>query len=99
VPTQAGERAAGRSRLDPRDQANGFRILARRDGNGVRLYTRNGYNFADRFQRIVEAVASLPVQSCFIDGEAIVVDERGYRPLSCYAPGRTTMPLCCAPST
>jgi ATP-dependent DNA ligase len=40
----------------------------------VRLFSRNRYNFADRFPRIVEAVASLPVQSCFIDGEAIVVD-------------------------
>jgi bifunctional non-homologous end joining protein LigD len=56
---------------------DGFRILARRDANGVRLFTRNGYNFADRFPRIVEAVANLPVQSCFIDGEAIVVDENG----------------------
>jgi ATP-dependent DNA ligase len=56
---------------------DGFRILARRDAKGVRLYTRNGYNFADRFPRIVEATAGLPVQSCFIDGEAIVFDERG----------------------
>src|SRR5215470_8925593 len=56
---------------------DGFRILARRDGDNVRLYTRNGYNFADRFPRIVEAVKSLPVQSCFIDGEAIVVDTNG----------------------
>ena len=56
---------------------DGFRILARRDGNSVRLYTRNGYNFADRFPRIVEAVKSLSVQSCFIDGEAIVVDANG----------------------
>jgi bifunctional non-homologous end joining protein LigD len=43
----------------------------------VRLFTRNGYNFADRFPRIVEAVTNLPVRSCFIDGEAIVVDESG----------------------
>jgi ATP-dependent DNA ligase len=56
---------------------DGFRILARRDSHGVRLYTRNGYNFADRFPKIVEAIASLPVRSCFIDGEVIVVDERG----------------------
>src|SRR6516162_6028485 len=55
---------------------DGFRILARRDAKGIRLYTRNGYNFADRFPRIVEAIAGLPVQSC-IDGEAIVVDENG----------------------
>jgi ATP-dependent DNA ligase len=56
---------------------DGFRIMARRDDNGVRLYTRNGYDFAGRFPQIVEAVAKLKVRSCFIDGEAIVVDERG----------------------
>ena len=28
-------------------------------------------------RRIVEAVSKLPVQSCFIDGEAIVVDQGG----------------------
>ena len=31
----------------------------------------------DCFPRIVEAVKSLPVRSCFIDGEAIVVDANG----------------------
>ena len=56
---------------------DGFRILARRAGGRVRLYTRNGYDFAARFPRIVAAVKSLPVRSCFIDGEAIVIDERG----------------------
>jgi ATP-dependent DNA ligase len=56
---------------------DGFRIIARRDANGVRLYTRNGYNFASRFPQIVEAVSKLKVRSCLIDGEAIVVDERG----------------------
>src|ERR1044071_9132179 len=56
---------------------DGFRILARRDSAGVRLYTRNGYDFAGRFPQIVEAVSKLKVRSCFIDGEAIVVDKRG----------------------
>ena len=51
--------------------------MARRNENGVRLYTRNGYDFAGRFPQIVEAVSRLKVRSCFIDGEAIVVDERG----------------------
>jgi bifunctional non-homologous end joining protein LigD len=41
------------------------------------LFTRNGYNFAGRFPTIVAAIASLPVRSCLIDGEAIVVDESG----------------------
>jgi hypothetical protein len=36
--------------------ANGAKEPARTLGTeGVRLYTRNGYNFADRFPRIVEA--------------------------------------------
>jgi bifunctional non-homologous end joining protein LigD len=51
--------------------------MARRDANGVRLYTRNGYDFAGRFPQIVEAASKLKVRSCFIDGEAIVIDERG----------------------
>jgi bifunctional non-homologous end joining protein LigD len=56
---------------------DGFRIMARRDPQSVRLYTRNGYDFAGRFPQIVEALSKLKVRSCFIDGEAIVVDERG----------------------
>jgi bifunctional non-homologous end joining protein LigD len=56
---------------------DGFRIMARRAGGHVRLFTRNGYDFADRFPKIVEAVANLPVRSCLIDGEAIVVDKDG----------------------
>ena len=56
---------------------DGFRILARRDAKGVRLFTRNGYDFTTRFPKIIDAVASLPVRSCVVDGEAIVVDERG----------------------
>jgi bifunctional non-homologous end joining protein LigD len=51
--------------------------MARRNGDGVRLYTRNGYDFAGRFPQIVEAVSKLRARSCLIDGEAIVVDERG----------------------
>ena len=56
---------------------DGFRIIARRDAKGVRLFSRNGYDFTARFPKIVDAIASLPVRSCVVDGEAIVVDERG----------------------
>jgi ATP-dependent DNA ligase len=41
---------------------DGFRIMARRDSHGLRLFTRNGYNFAGRFPTIVAAIASLPVR-------------------------------------
>ncbi len=51
---------------------DGFRILARRDGERVRLLTRHGTDFSDRFPLIAEAIRGLPVRSCLIDGEAIV---------------------------
>ena len=56
---------------------DGFRIMARKDGDRVRLITRNGYDFADRYPLIVDGIASLPVETCIIDGEAIVVDQNG----------------------
>jgi ATP-dependent DNA ligase len=56
---------------------DGFRILARRDAKGVRLYTRNGNDFSKRFLLVVASVMALPVRSCLIDGEVIVTDEAG----------------------
>jgi bifunctional non-homologous end joining protein LigD len=50
----------------------GMRIMARRDGAGVRLITRHGNDFTDRFPIIVAAVAALPARSFLIDGGAIV---------------------------
>jgi bifunctional non-homologous end joining protein LigD len=56
---------------------DGLRILARRDGAGVRLITRAGNDFSSRFPFIAMAVGKLPVCSCLIDGEAIVCDDNG----------------------
>jgi bifunctional non-homologous end joining protein LigD len=56
---------------------DGFRILARHNAAGVRLITRVGNDFSSRFPSIAIAVASLPVGSCLIDGEAIVCDDNG----------------------
>jgi bifunctional non-homologous end joining protein LigD len=48
-----------------------------RDSAGMRLITRHGNDFTDRFPLIASAVAALPARSCLIDGEAIVCDENG----------------------
>ena len=56
---------------------DGFRILAQRADARVRLLTRKGTNFSSRFPQIVAAVTLLPVQSCLIDGEAIVCNGDG----------------------
>jgi bifunctional non-homologous end joining protein LigD len=56
---------------------DGFRILARRDGAGVRLITRHGTDFTSRFPLAVDAITRLPAHSFLLDGEAIVTNERG----------------------
>jgi bifunctional non-homologous end joining protein LigD len=56
---------------------DGFRILARRDAERVRLFTRHGTDFTARYPKIAAAVERLPVRSCALDGEAIVVNTEG----------------------
>jgi len=56
---------------------DGYRLMARRDPIGIRLLTRNGYDWAPRYPLIVEAVNKLKVRSCLIDGEAVACDEKG----------------------
>jgi bifunctional non-homologous end joining protein LigD len=56
---------------------DGFRVIARKDGARVKLYSRPGNDLSDRFSLIVEALAGLRSQSCIIDGEAVACDERG----------------------
>jgi len=49
---------------------DGFRIMARRDSAGVRLFTRHGNDFKSRFPLAVAALLALPGRSFLIDGEA-----------------------------
>jgi ATP-dependent DNA ligase len=56
---------------------DGFRIMARRGGAGVRLFSRNGHDFTSRFPLLAAAVTALPAHSFLIDGEAIVTDDDG----------------------
>ena len=56
---------------------DGFRIMALRDGAGVRLITRHGNDFTARFPLAVAAVSALSARSFLIDGEAICTDENG----------------------
>ena len=56
---------------------DGYRLLVRRNGDGVRLYTRRGFDWSKRFPLIVEAAARLRVRSATIDGEAIVCGQHG----------------------
>ena len=57
---------------------DGYRLMARRDPVGIRLITRRGNDWSDRFPLVVEAVNHLKVRSCLIDGEVVCCDERGF---------------------
>ena len=56
---------------------DGFRIIARKDGERVRLYSRPGNDLTHRFPLIVETLARLRSRSCIIDGEAVACDDNG----------------------
>ena len=56
---------------------DGFRVIARKDGERVKLYSRPGNDLTDRFPLIVEALARLRSRSCIIDGEAVACDDSG----------------------
>jgi bifunctional non-homologous end joining protein LigD len=43
----------------------------------VLLLTRNGNDYTDVFPEIARAIKALPVDSCIIDGEVVVNDEKG----------------------
>ena len=56
---------------------DGFRLMGRRDARSVRLLTRRGYDWTQRFRLIADAISGLRCRSCLIDGEAVACDEEG----------------------
>ena len=51
---------------DRKIKDDGFRVIARKDGERVKLYSRPGNDLTNRFPLIVEAVAKLRSRSCII---------------------------------
>lgn len=56
---------------------DGYRLLARIDGDSVRLMTRNGNDWTHKLPRLVEAVAAMEIPSGWVDGEIVVMNEHG----------------------
>jgi bifunctional non-homologous end joining protein LigD len=56
---------------------DGIRLIALKTERHVSLLSRNKNELAGRFPEIVEAVQSLPVRECVIDGEVVAVDDEG----------------------
>ena len=66
---------------------DGYRSQVVIEGGQVRIFSRNGYDWSDRYPSIVRAAANLPCQSAIIDGEAIVQDGDGASDFSLHATG------------
>ncbi|QJS29300.1 non-homologous end-joining DNA ligase [Rhizobium ruizarguesonis] len=56
---------------------DGYRLAVHIEPNGVRLLTRGGYDWVDRFPAIAEAARELGPTAMILDGEAVMLDEQG----------------------
>jgi len=56
---------------------DGFRLIARRVGKTVKLYSKGGGQWSSRYPLIAEAIAGLRVSSIVLDGEAVILDHAG----------------------
>ncbi|MES2997502.1 MAG: DNA ligase D [Verrucomicrobiota bacterium] len=56
---------------------DGYRLIVVRTGGDVRLFTRNGLDWTDRFKNLAKAIAGLPGGDFVLDGEAVVFNRAG----------------------
>ena len=76
LPTKAPQPPSGDAWLHE-IKHDGFRVVARKDGARIKLYSRPGNDLTDRFRLIVESLARLRSRSCIIDGEAVCCGDDG----------------------
>jgi hypothetical protein len=56
---------------------DGYRFICRREGDGVRVFSRRGNDYTDRVPAIADALGALKVKSVTLDGEGVVCDPDG----------------------
>ena len=56
---------------------DGYRIIVRRDSEGVRLYSSKAIDWTTRLPAIAETVSRLKARSVTLDGEAVVIGSDG----------------------
>jgi bifunctional non-homologous end joining protein LigD len=56
---------------------DGYRLLARIDGDQVQCVTRNGHDWSAKLPGLVKALARLPTRSAWLDGEIVVHGANG----------------------
>jgi bifunctional non-homologous end joining protein LigD len=56
---------------------DGYRLSVHVEPTRIRILTRGGHDWTDRFPAIKQAALWLPVGTAILDGEAVVLDEQG----------------------
>ncbi len=56
---------------------DGYRLHVRIENGAVKVLTRHGENWTARFKGLAKALEALPVDSAYIDGEAVILNEAG----------------------
>lgn len=56
---------------------DGYRAMASASGDDVRIYTRGGLDWTDRFGALPNALADLDLNGVLLDGEIVFVDKNG----------------------
>jgi bifunctional non-homologous end joining protein LigD len=72
-------RSTHRARLKPHpswEKVDGYRMLAYKAGDRVRLVSRNGRDHIRRFADIAAAITKLSARSVVLDGEVAIYDQQ-----------------------
>jgi len=56
---------------------DGYRMFCRITDGKIRFISRNNQDWTDKFPSLVEAARHLPIDQAVLDGEVVVVDEKG----------------------
>jgi hypothetical protein len=56
---------------------DGYRLAVHIEPSGVRIITRGGYDWTERFPAIADDARRLAVKTAILDGEAVVLDDKG----------------------
>ncbi len=76
IPTRAPKPPAGADWVHE-IKHDGYRLQVRREGDVVRLFTRNGYDWSARYPAIAVTATLLRARSFTLDGEAVVCGPDG----------------------
>jgi bifunctional non-homologous end joining protein LigD len=56
---------------------DGYRVMARLQDRLPRLFTRGGHDWSERMGGVRQALAGLPVENAWLDGEVVVLESGG----------------------